>query len=194
MGFNTVADEEATGLVEENTPATNVEVTMDINEFLSAGLDPEDIYRLDIKKMAVVEKTVKEGDNKGQKYRTIDAEIHLVERFGHGILEYPVKVWDYGFGIRGKRLERFRTLYTEAFGPIQKGKGTQSVSINDMAASLVGVDTVWGVLYWRRNWRDKDEIEQVLGYNFSSSPQNLKAPRPFAERDSFNQSKDEDAA
>ena len=189
MGFTSIADEEATSTVD--TPATNVEVVMDINEFLSAGRDPEDIYRLDIKKMAVVEKTVKTGENAGQKYRTIDAEIHLVERFGHGLLEYPVKVWDYGFGIRGKRLERFRTLYTEAFGPIQKGKGAQSVSINDMAASLVGVDTVWGVLYWRRAWNDQNEIEQVLGYNFSSSPQNLKAPRPFAERDAFNQSKAE---
>lgn len=179
MGFTSVANES----VDISAASVNVEVTMDLDEFLSAGLDPEDIYRLDIKKMAVVEKTIKSGENAGQKYRTIDAEIHLVERLGHGLLEYPVRVWDYGFGIRDKRLERFRTLYTEAFGPIQKSKGAQSVSINDMAASLVGVDTVWGVLYWRRNYKDPNEIEQVLGYNFSANPANLKAPRPFAERD-----------
>lgn len=165
------------------------EVLMSANEFASMGLDPEGIYRVDVRKMAVVTKVSKQEDTKGQKYKAIDTEINLVERFGGdapGILEYPIRVFDYNFGLRGKKGQRFREFYETAFGPINKTKQA-TVSLNDLAAACVGVDTVWTTLYWRRNRNNQDEIEQVLGWSFATNPANLKAPKPFAERDKFNQ-------
>lgn len=188
-GFNVV---EETPEVEE-MPSEDVQVVLSTEEFLTAGLDPEGIYRMDIKKMAVKEKVVKQGENQGQKYRAIDAEIHLVERFGGqnpGLLEYPIRVWDYSFGIRGKKLERFRKLFTTAFGPLSTTDKTTTVTINDLCASLIGTDTVWGTLYWKRNFNNPEDIDQVIGYDFSRNPSDLRPPRPFAERVKFRQNED----
>jgi hypothetical protein len=158
---------------------------MNLNEFLSAGLDEEAIYRLNIKKMEVKTKIVEneESKNFGQEYKVIDGQVELVERFGGerpGVLEYPIREF-LSFFLNGRHLQRFRDLYTAAFGEIPTSR-PGVVTIEDLAAALVGIDTVYTTLYWRRN-KKTQEVEQVLGWDFSTDPNTLKQPKPFAERD-----------
>lgn len=161
--------------------------TVNLQDFLSAGLEDEAIYRLNITKMQVEERTVQDGDNKGQTYKTISGQAELAEQLGEELPEYPPKVF-VNFGLRGKQLERFRKLYVAAFGEIPTSgvnaeTGQPTISIDDLAASLVGNDEVWTTYYWKRNWKDKKKIEGTIGWSFSRNPSDLKAPKPFSERD-----------
>ena len=80
-------------------------------------------------------------------------------------------------------LERFRKLYVAAFGAVAAGSPDQTVTLNDLAAGLVGNDTVWSTYSWRRDKKNPDDIIGNLGYNFDQDPSNLKEPVPFAVRD-----------
>lgn len=166
---------------------TEVQVVMPVSEFNTAGLETEGIYRLRVKSLSVQEKTVQQGDRQGQKYKTIAGQFEMVERYGDGMIEYPNREF-INFSVEGKGLERFRKFYTAALGPIPTGpvddeSGEHTVTLNDLAAALVGNDEVWTTYYWKRNWKDNDLIEGSLGYSFNTDPTNLKEPRPFAERD-----------
>ena len=158
-----------------------VDVTMPTSDFLTAGLDTEGIYRLRFKSLKVEEKTVKkEGPRKGDKFKMINGQVDLIEHFGEGMLEYPIHEY-ISFFTNGNQLERFRKLYVAAFETVPEAT-PGSISIGDLASALVGNDTVWTALYWRRN-RDTDEPEQVLGWDFSQDPSTLKGVTPFADRD-----------
>jgi hypothetical protein len=155
---------------------------MPAEEFASAGLEPEGIYRLRIKSLQMKERTVQSGDRQGQKYKQLSGRFELLERFGTGPMEYEPSEF-INFNVSGKGLERFRKLYIAALGEVPSSdEGT--VTLNDLADALVGNESVWTTYYWKRNWKDKDVIEGSLGYDFSQDPSDLKEPRPFAERDS----------
>lgn len=162
---------------------TEVQVEMPVEEFLTAGLEDEGIYRLRVKAMDVQEKTVQSGDRQGQKYRTISGQFELLERFGEDeLFENPTREF-INFSVSGRGLERFRKYYTAALGPVPQGDPGQTITLNDLAAALVGNDTVWTTYYWKRHYKNPEDIEGSLGYSFSQDPSTLKAPRPFAERD-----------
>ena len=152
-------------------------------DFITAGLDTEGIYRLSVKTMALETRIVQQGDNKGNEYQQIAGQVHLVEHFGGdpAILEYPIREW-MNFYLNGNHLKRFRALYVAAYGPPPEAKPGQ-FSIKDLASALVGNDSVWSTLYWKRNRTDKTIIEQSIGWDFSTDPGTLRAPTPFAQRD-----------
>jgi hypothetical protein len=162
--------------------STPIEVEVSVGKFLTAGLDPEGIYRLRIKKMSVEERTVQNGERVGTKYTTISSELFLVERFGEGLLENPPRVFT-NFGTSGKGLERFRKLYMAAFGELSSNDRDEKLTLNDLAASLVGNDSVWTTYFWKRNQSDTAIIEGSIGWTFSSDPTKIKEPTPFEERD-----------
>jgi hypothetical protein len=160
------------------------EVLVSTSEFLSAGLDPEGIYRLRFSNFQVVEKIAQTGRNAGGKYKQIDGQAELIERFGGtdpGMLEYPIREFLH-FYTTGKQAERFRKIYVAAFGSVPES-APGVISLNDLASALNGVDTVWTTLYWRRNKKDNTVIEQSLGYSFYTDPSKLSQPTPFAQRD-----------
>ncbi len=163
----------------------STDVLISTETFNTAGLDPEGIYRTNIKTMAVKERTVKkEGKNKGNKFNQVEGQIHLVERFGGeraGIMEYPIREF-INFFLNGKHLERFRALYVAAFKTVPES-APGVINVADLASALVGNDTVWTTLYWRRDREDNTQVEQVLGWDFSTDPTTLRAPTPFVERD-----------
>lgn len=165
--------------------------TMSLTEFNTAGLETEAIYRINILKMVVEEKTVQQGDNKGQKYRAISGAVELVEEFGVGLKEFAPRVY-VNFYLNGSHLERFRKLYTAAYGAAKESgvdadTGQPIVSIDDLAAALVGNDEVWTTYFWKRNKYNTEKIEGSLGWSFSKDPSTLKAPTLFADRDGQTQ-------
>lgn len=157
-----------------------------VNRFKTAGLEPEGIYRLSIDAMAVEQRTVQQGANAGQKYKTIAGRVQLVELFGEGLVENPSREF-LNCGVSGKGLQRFYDLYIAAFGSIEptdlNEAGEPTVTLDDLAAALVGVDTVWTTYYWKRNKNNPEEIEGSLGWSFSADPSKLRAPIPFEERE-----------
>ena len=159
-----------------------VQVEISVSDFNTAGLEEEGIYRLRVKTLQVVERTVQSGDRAGEQYKTIAGQFELVELFGVDIIEEPPTQF-INFAISGRGLERFRKYYVAAFGKVEEGDAGQTVTLNDLAAALVGNDSVWTTYSWKRSKRDPDEIEGNLGWSFSQDPSTLKAPRPFAERD-----------
>lgn len=167
--------------------------TLALNDFLTAGLETEGVYRLNITKMAVEEKTVQQGDNAGQKYKTISGIVELIEELGVGLSEgdFAPRVY-VNFSFAGKGLDRFRKLYVAAYGQIPTSgvdldTGQPTVSLDDLAAALVGNDEIWTTYFWKRNYFDKKKIEGSLGWSFSKNSADIKAPRPFAERDGQTQ-------
>ncbi len=158
-----------------------VQIEMPVEEFLTAGLTPEGIYRLRVKSLEVLEKTVQSGDRQGQQYKTISGQFHLVELHGEGILDDPPMEFINFYIPSG--LERFRKLYVAAFGAVEPGSPGQTVTLNDLASALVGNDTVWTTFSWRRDKKNPDDILGSIGYSFDQDPGNLREPRPFAERE-----------
>ncbi len=160
---------------------TQVQIEMPVEEFLTAGLTPEGIYRLRVKSLEVLEKTVQQGDRQGQQYKVIEGQFNLVELYGEGILDNPPLEFLKFYVPKG--LERFRKLYVAAFGAVAEGSPGQTVTLNDLAAALVGNDMVWTTFSWRRDKKNPDDILGNIGFSFSSDPDTLREPRPFAERD-----------
>jgi hypothetical protein len=150
--------------------------TISVHDFLTAGLEDEGIYRLRINKMEVVERTGENGP-----FKQISGQVELVEQFGEGLIEYPAREF-FNASIKGKGLERFRNLYVAAMGEMD-GSAPGDITLDDLAAALVGNESVWTTYYWRRNRKNPNEIEGSLGYSFSQDPNDIRAPRPFAERD-----------
>lgn len=167
--------------------------TVTLEGFLTAGLETEGVYRLNVTKMAVEEKTVQQGDNAGQKYKTISGIVELVEELGVGLADTDFAPRVYvNFSFTGKGLDRFRKLYVAAYGEIPTSgvdadTGQPTVSLDDLATALVGNDEIWTTYYWKRNYFDPKKIEGSIGWSFSKDATDIKAPRPFAERDAHTQ-------
>ncbi len=164
-----------------------VQVEMSVADFNMAGLEDEGIYRLRVRSLQVLEKTVQQGERQGEKYKTIAGQFELVEDLNTGVIDRPSLIFA-NFSVTGKGLERFRKLYVAAFGAVEAGDPSQTVTINDLAAALVGNDSVWTTYSWRRDKRDtvedpKGAIVGNIGFDFSQDPTTLQEPRPFAERD-----------
>lgn len=162
---------------------TEVQVEMPVSEFLTAGLEPEGIYRLRVHALTVQERTVKSGDRQGEKYKTIAGQFDMVEQFGSPEeIEYPTRAF-INFSVSGRGLERFRKFYNAALGPVPEGDPGQTITLNDLAAALVGNEDVWTTYFWKRHYKNPEDLEGSLGYSFAQDPSTLQAPQPFAARD-----------
>lgn len=158
------------------------QLTMNIADFLLAGLEPEGIYRLRINSAEIVDR-----DGRNGPYQQISMQVDLVERLGDGILEKPPGEW-LNCGVTGKGLGRFRKLFVAAVGEVPEGtpdpdSGELSVTLDDLVSALIGNESAWTTYFWKRNRDNPKDIEGQLGWSFSSEGTELKEPRPFAEKD-----------
>ena len=150
------------------------QLTMSMSEFLSAGLEPEGIYRLKVVDGGIVERTGQNGP-----YQQISLRVALVERLGDGPLEkQPTEYLNCGTSGRG--LARFRKLFVAATGGLPEG---EDITLTDLVAALINNENAWTTYQWKRNNQNPDDIEGQLGWSYSDDPSKLKEPRPFAERD-----------
>ena len=158
-----------------------------LDDFMSAGLEDEGIYRIAIRSMKVEEKIAQTGANAGNPYKVISAQFKLVEKFGDGLIDSPPTVFD-RFYLSGRSLERFRKLYVAAMGELPSGEvdpetGEVTVPIESLVDALIGNESVWTTYSWRRPKNDPNDIEGSLGWSFTQDPTKLKAPTPFEQRD-----------
>ena len=159
----------------------STDVLVSTQDFLTAGLNPEGVYRMRVKSLGIVERIAQGGRTPGESYKKIEGQVDLVEKLGDGVLEYPINAYFSAY-TSGRQLAKFRNLYNAKFGSApQSQPGT--VSLNDLASALIGTDDVWCVLYWKRNKNDHDDIREEMGYSFSTDASAIKAPKPFVQRD-----------
>src|SRR3990167_2425132 len=158
----------------------STDVLISADEFQTAGLDPEGVYRMHFKSLAVVEKIAQSGKNVGNPYKRIEGQVDLVEKLGDGLLEYPINAYFSAY-TSGRQLQKFRNLYVAKYGKVPTSQPGQ-ISLAELTSAMAGVDDVWGVLYWKRDRENPDVIRQELGYSYSTDPTTIKAPKSFADR------------
>lgn len=153
------------------------QTTIALGDFLTAGLQPEGRYRLEVLSGEVVERSGQNGPYKQASFR-----VNLVERFGDGIIENPESEF-INCSLSGKGVARLRKLYVASRGAVPEGDPDTVLTIEDLVEELIGSENIWAQYYWRRPKNNPDDVEGVLGWDYSSDPDNLRDPKPFAERD-----------
>lgn len=136
----------------------------------TAGLPDEGIWRVQVAKAGVVNKTNKEGEE----YTVVEAMFKLLERQGDDApLAFNSVVFD-NLSLSIRALPRLNTLISSALGYMPTGEigedGTPEIDLESTLESILGSE-VWCTI--KHEDKGNGQYKPKVGFKFAASPDKL---------------------